>query len=192
MSKLTVSFYLKKRARSNQNSVVPIYMRITIERERAEVSTQRSCEPSHWRRGAGRLKGTREEVRSINVYLDLLQFKVFEAQRKLLESGEYITIKAIRDIIAGNEKKTVMLLQVFAQHNEQIKQLIGIDFAPGTYQRYVTPLEHVTKFVKWKYSVDDITIQKLDYDFVSSYEFWLKTERKCAHNSTMKYISNLN
>ncbi|MGI8951663.1 MAG: phage integrase SAM-like domain-containing protein [Chitinophagaceae bacterium] len=41
-----------------------------------------------------------------------------------------------------------------------------------------------------RYKVSDIDIAKLDYDFISEYEFWLKSVRKCDHNTTKKYLSN--
>ena len=30
----------------------------------------------------------------------------------------------------------------------------------------------------------------MDYEFVSQYEFWLRTFRNCNHNTTIKYIAN--
>jgi integrase len=38
--------------------------------------------------------------------------------------------------------------------------------------------------------VDDIDIKNLNYEFIADYEFWLKTERRCDHNTTVKYLSN--
>ena len=42
----------------------------------------------------------------------------------------------------------------------------------------------------WKYKVKDIDIKALKYESLVDYEFWLKTERKCDHNTTVKYLSN--
>jgi len=33
-------------------------------------------------------------------------------------------------------------------------------------------------------------ISKLNYEFLSDYEFYLRSVRKCGHNSTMKYLAN--
>lgn len=33
-------------------------------------------------------------------------------------------------------------------------------------------------------------IEELDYAFMSEYEFWLKSVRKCDHNTAMKYLAN--
>lgn len=38
--------------------------------------------------------------------------------------------------------------------------------------------------------MDDIDIIKLNYEFITEYEFWLKSVHKCNHNSTIKYLSN--
>ncbi len=44
--------------------------------------------------------------------------------------------------------------------------------------------------MEWKYKVSDIDINKLDYEFITEYEFWLKSVRNCDHNTSMKYLSN--
>ena len=84
-----------------------------------------------------------------------------------------------------------MLLELFEQHNEQIKALIDQDYAPATLTRYAASLKHTKVFLQWKYKQTDIDIKKPDFEFITEYEFWLKSIRKCNHNSTMKYIGNL-
>jgi site-specific recombinase XerD len=83
-----------------------------------------------------------------------------------------------------------MLMEIFAEHNEQTKALIGREFAERTHERYRTSLKHTQAFMKWKYRVADIDITKLNYEFIHHYEFWLKSVRKCDHNTTVKYLSN--
>lgn len=84
-----------------------------------------------------------------------------------------------------------MLLEVFQNHNDQITALKHIEYSLGTIERYETALEHTRSFIKWKYSLEDVDIKSLCFDFVSGMEFWLKSVRKCNHNSTIKYISIL-
>ena len=65
-------FFLKKGKRCNVKSL-PIYVRITIDGERAEWSIQRSCEPgSEWNQTIERATGTKEDAKIINVYLDAI------------------------------------------------------------------------------------------------------------------------
>ena len=83
-----------------------------------------------------------------------------------------------------------MILEIYQEHNTQMKALVGREFAAVTLQRYNTSLEHTRSFIYWKYGTGDLDIQLLDHEFISNYSFWLKTIRKCGHNSTVKYLSN--
>ncbi|WP_425568802.1 phage integrase SAM-like domain-containing protein [Ravibacter arvi] len=53
-------------------------------------------------------------------------------------------------------------------------------------KRYKTSLEQTREFIECKYSAPDIEIQKPDYEFISEYAFWLKTARKCNHNTAVR------
>lgn len=68
--------------------------------------------------------------------------------------------------------------------------LVGQEYAPGTLERYKRSYKHTQSFLEWKYKLKDIDITKLNFEFISDYEFWLKSVRKCDHNTTMKYLSN--
>ena len=70
------------------------------------------------------------------------------------------------------------------------ESLLGKDFSPATLERYKTSFDHTKSFTEWKYGVSDMNVKKLDYEFVSQYEFLLKTTRNCNHNTTIKYISD--
>jgi site-specific recombinase XerD len=85
-----------------------------------------------------------------------------------------------------------MLIPIFQDHNNKIKELLGIEYAPGTYERYQTSLKHTKDFLNWKYSISDIDITKIDHAFITDYEFYLRSVRKCANNTAVKYIKNFN
>lgn len=51
-------------------------------------------------------------------------------------------------------------------------------------------LKHTIDFLKWKYNLIDVDIKKVDHAFLMEYEFYLRSERKCANNSAIKYIKN--
>jgi site-specific recombinase XerD len=84
-----------------------------------------------------------------------------------------------------------MLIEVFRDHNEKLKQLVNKDVAPGTLERYETVLNHTVSFLQWKFKIPDIDIVDLNFEFVTELEFWLKSVRNCSHNTSVKYISNL-
>ncbi|WZL89368.1 site-specific integrase [Salinimicrobium sp. 3283s] len=83
-----------------------------------------------------------------------------------------------------------MLLDIFQEHNDRVNKLIGKDFAAGTAERYRTAKKHVEDYIKKEYKASDIPVKDVDHKFISGLEYYLKTERNCAHNSAIKYITN--
>lgn len=182
-------FYLKK-PKKYVSGPIPIYLRITVNGIPRELSTKRECEPQRWNPYAQCAKGSNEDSKALNYYLDTLRRQVHEARRKLIEEETAITASGLKNILIGNVGAPKMILEIFQEHNDQLKELVGKEFSPATLERYKTSLEHTRSFIKWKYNVEDMDISKLDYEFVSDYEFWLKSKRKCNHNTSIKYISN--
>jgi site-specific recombinase XerD len=189
-NRFSLLFYFKK-PKNCTHQELPIYMRITVGCARTEISTQRKWDPSRWNIAAGRAIGTKEDARTLNAYLDTLQARVYEAQRQLIADQQPITVKNLRLRFEGKRAASKMFIEVFRNHNEKIKQLVDIEFSPGTIERYETALSHTVSFLRWKFKKDDIDIQELNYEFVSELEFWLKSIRKCSHNTSIKYISNI-
>ena len=184
-------FYLKK-PKNFKNGERPVYLRITVNGISSEICTKRKCDYSNWNNTAGRMDGKTEFAKSLNSYLEVLQRKVYEARKSLVENDHPVTAENIKILLLGREisQHKYMLMEIFKHHNQQMAELVGREYAPGTLERYITSFNHTQSFLEWKYKVSDIDISKLDFEFISEYEFWLKSVRKCEHNTTMKYLSN--
>jgi hypothetical protein len=117
-------FYLKK-PKSYTTGNAPIYLRITVEGQRAEVSTQRQCDPERWNSQSGRMAGTKEDARIMNIYFDTLQTKMYELHREVLLSGLPITAEAIKNKFTGCDERPRMLVEIYKQHNQQFAELGG-------------------------------------------------------------------
>ncbi len=163
-------FFLRK-PRNYVRGKQPVYLRLTMEGVRVELSLQRECEPERWNTHAGRANGTKEEIKVLNAYLDSLQAQVYETYRNLIDQNEPITVDRIKNLLTGTTKQGRMILEVFQHHNDQLAQLVGREFSLGTLERYKTSLEHTRNFLKGKYQVADLDIKKLNYEFISEYAF---------------------
>jgi site-specific recombinase XerD len=183
-------FYLKKQ-KNYTSGLAPVYLRITVDGERAEVTTNRECEPEKWNSHSGRAIGTKENIKSLNAFLDNLQSDAYEAHRYLHENGKLITAESLKNRMLGKSEKSYMLIELFKDHNSKVASLIGKGFAPATHKRYETSLRHTQAFLKFKFGVADINIEKVDNAFITDYDYYLRTTNKCNNNSTLKYIKNL-
>lgn len=190
-TKVSILFYAK-RAKASVNGLVPIYTRITINGKRIELSSNRFVEISKWSTESGKMKGNSEEARSINSHLDMLKIQIIDMQMELVHKKIPVTAETLKSKILGVDERARMLIPIFQDHNNKIKELVGKEYAPGTLERYKTSLSHTIEFLQWKYKVSDIEINKIDHAFVTDYEFWLRSVRNCANNTAVKYIKNFN
>jgi len=187
---INLLFYLKKRS-TYKNGPVAIYLRFTVDGQRAEASTGKTCDPSRWNTQAGRAIGTKEDVRSLNAYLDTLQAKAQEFHRWMTANDEMITAESIKSRFIGKIERSRTLVTVFEDHNQKMRSLVGQEFEKSMLQRYETALMHTKDFMQWQYNVSDIPITKINFAFLNDFEYYLRSVRKCANNSAIKYIKNL-
>jgi len=188
-TKVSILFYAK-RAKANANGLVPIYTRITVNGKRIELSSNRFVEPSKWSTDAGKMKGTSEEARLLNSHLNLLKMHIMEAQMELNLKKIPLTTETLKSKILGVEERQRMLVPIFQDHNDKMKELVCKEYAQGTLDRYTTSLRHTIEFLQWKYKISDIELNKIDHAFITDYEFFLRSVRNCANNTTIKYIKN--
>ncbi|HZY82271.1 MAG TPA: site-specific integrase [Cyclobacteriaceae bacterium] len=185
-------FYVRK-TKVNSEGMVPIYFRATMGGQRFETTTTRYVELSKWSQQFERVVSHAKDKRSneINVYLDMLKARVWSIEKKFLMMDSTPTIENFQAEWFGIEESAPkMLMQVFAEHNSEVKQLVGNQYSSSTWKRYNTSYRHTKEFLKAKYNLEDIPVRKLDFKFITDYEFWLKVTRKCNHNSTIKYLTN--
>jgi site-specific recombinase XerD len=83
-----------------------------------------------------------------------------------------------------------MLLEIFKEHNEQVDNLVGQDFAAGTAERYRTAKSHLEEYIQKEHRKKDIPVKLVDHAFITGFEYFLKTKRKCSHNTAIKYVVN--
>lgn len=187
---LSILFYLQK-GKENKKGEVPIYLRITINSKRAELSTNESINISQWDSGQQRAKGRSESARTLNNHLDSLENKVKRDYNLMLEHDEEITSLILRDLLTGKSQKEYFLLKVFSENNSLVELEEGQKYTRSTINQYVTTLNRLTEFVKEYYNSTDFPLSKLDALFIRRFEIFLKTKYKIGHNTVMKHLKQL-
>ena len=189
-AKVSILFYAKK-SKAKNNSRVPIYLRITVNGKRAEFSTGKDVEISKWSSAQNRLKGSSEEARALNKYLDVLYSKILEIERNLILSRDYFDANDIKNILTGKDKVERFLIPIFEEHNSNMEKLIGKEYAIATLKNFKTCLAHLKDFLWRFHKKSDINIQKLEPSFLNDFDFFLRTKSNINNNSAVKHTKNL-
>lgn len=126
-----ILFFIKQ-SRIDRNGESPIRVRVTVNGERAESSTNYSVKPKLWHIGLGKSLGTDMISQELNNGLDVIKVRLMQMKRELEIDGEEITAqKIIQKYLGKDEKPKMTLLTVFHEHNERcIKLAEKGDMAP--------------------------------------------------------------
>ena len=185
-----ISFYVQK-TRVAKNGEVPVVMRVTVNGQRVVTSVNLKVDPRKWNAAAGKSTANTKKDYEINARIDTIRARVMQVHRQMELDGETITAQGVIDRYLGRDTKpVVMLLELFREHNEKCHKLSGNGMAAGTVERYTTSYKHTADFIKLVYRKEDVPVADVDHKFIKDYEFYLRTERKCCHNSAVKYLKN--
>jgi site-specific recombinase XerD len=188
-TKITLHFYAKK-TKANVAGLLPIYIRLTVDGERLEFSSKKFIEKTKWSDELSKMKGTSEEARSINNYLDSVKSQIIDIQITLTHKREALNIENFRKRLFDETDSQRMLLPIYRDHNNRIEGLLGNGYAPGTLERFKISLKHLEEFLLWKLNAKDIAIDKIDFALITDFEFYLRSEKNCSNNTAVKYVRN--
>ena len=186
----TLIYYLRK-TRIDKEGKAPIYVRLTVNGQRAEVCARARILPRYWIQSRGKAVENNREGREINRLLEAISFNIAQTRRTLEAEGKEITATGIMDRYLGKDlPERHTLMEVFREHNKRCRALIGIDFTASTVQRYESLMRITGEFLLKEYGSEDLYLDELPVHLVEDYEFYMKTVRRCVHNTVMKNLKN--
>ena len=189
-STLSVLFYIK-RQKLLKNGEAPVCMRITVDKRKAEIMIKRSVPVELWNQSKECSKGKDRSSQELNHYISSVRAKVLQIHRELEVDAKMITADAIRDRYYGRDKVQHTLLEIYTDHNEKCRALIGKEYTESTVIKFETSINRLREFIRFGYHKDDLFLNELDGQFVRDFEYWLKTSIGCQNNSALKHLKNL-
>jgi hypothetical protein len=168
-----------------------IYVRITVDEERSEVSTKEQIDVASWESTKGCVRGKTIEVKEINQHLDDIRYKIKSKYRLLKESDSLITAESIKQSYLGTQSlqkghKLTELLDYY-------KKIWKDKLKEGGFKNYRTTIDYVNRFLSSKYASGDIYLSQLDMEFVTELEYYIRHEPikdhdPCLGNGVAKHI----
>lgn len=187
-SKIKILFLITK-SRLNQMGKCSIRCRITHNQERYEFATGYFINPNHWFNKLQQAKPPNDENTFVNSQLSLIKSKINQAFLYLQVNSPDFTIDDLISQYKGVPiKKELKLIEAYNLYLARIKKLINIEIKLVTYKKYEESLTHLNDFVKWKFNSSDIKLKDIDPNFITEYEYYLKTEKNLQLSTLNKAI----
>lgn len=97
-------FYLKGK-HFEKDVKVPIYLRLTVNGQRNELSISRKIEPEKWNARTGKMRGTSLETNELNSYLDIVRHKINKIHGRLVDEGRPFSSLDLKNLYLGKGEK---------------------------------------------------------------------------------------
>ncbi|MFY0608514.1 MAG: site-specific integrase [Cyclobacteriaceae bacterium] len=167
-----------------------INARITVNQQKANFSVKRSIPVELWDQSYNRAKGSSGISKDINLYLDIVKTKLFDAYQELLLHDAELTAETIKNKYLGIEEDQQTLIGLCDYHNEEMRDVLEW----GTLKNYFTTRKYILIFLKTKMKVSDLSLGKLSFKFLTDFESFLRRYEPSDHqkpmgqNTIMKHI----
>ena len=168
----------------------PLYVRCTMNGQRFEVATGFVVLPNDWNESKQLIKGRTEEVKIINNRLDKIRTKIHDIYNQLESIGESFDVLTIKDTFLSKRKEKG-LIEVFDSVINDVEAKIGKDYSKGTLKHYQTSKKRLLEFLKAQTDRSEIALSKVDFGFLSTFDLFLKKDKKVMPNTALTYHKHL-
>lgn len=175
-----IQFIIRKN--KAKEDLAPIYVRITVDARRVEISLKRWINPNEWDSGKGKAKGSKGETKSLNHYLEEVRTRLVENYQELQVQKQLITADTIKDLFLGLDQKDYTLCKLVEYHNQVMMSILTW----GTMKNYFTTQKYIQKFLKERFRTTDIFLSGLSYKFITDFEFFLRNHKPIDHQRPME------
>ncbi|MDE5417648.1 site-specific integrase [Labilibaculum sp. DW002] len=185
--RLTINFSLKK-GRARVNGKAPIYVRLTMNGQRVELSSNIFVIPEKWDENGQQHKGQNDASMVINNTLDKIQLEFLDIYNQFKSFGDEFDVNAIKSkYLNEDDGKYVGILFVFDYYLNSMAEKLHRGYAMETYKHYKSSRKRICNFIKFKFKTKDYPLGKIDYKFLDEFDVYLKTKFEVHQNTAWNY-----
>ncbi len=187
--RVTVNFSLKK-TKSRTDGKCPIYVRCTLNNQRFELTTGIFVLPESWSDKKQQINGRKEETKILNNRLDKICMRVQDVYNQFESKGESFSALKVKNKLLGVSDE-MGVLKILDGIINGIEVRVGNDYSEGTLKHYKTTRERLAEFFKTKFGKNDLSLSMVDFNFLNSFDLYLKAEYCLKPNTALTYHKHL-
>src|SRR5450755_159505 len=182
-SQASIKFYLLESTK--KEGVLPIYMRITFNRRKAELhmgftSTKKEWDPANQNSRVSR---------AINTKLSEKKAAVYSYLSELEKEKKPVTAALLKDLLTGKTRVKIRILEYLENHIQEIT--IRAQIKTISLNKYKQSQTTLHNYIPEKYGLPDLLMDQVNYEFINGYDLYLKKTLNLHKNTINKYHSRL-
>jgi site-specific recombinase XerD len=185
----TLNYWLNQK-KLNKDGLAPIYLRVTINGTRTEISSKISIPFEKWDDKNSKVKGKQPIDIRYNKQLADLAIQVHQSIDVLVQNKFPINASNIKLAISGQLIKKTILLEVYQDFLLHLKGRIGNDYTESSFEINQTTFDQVKEFLI-KERNENLPLEEFTNALYLRLELFLKKEKGNQHNTVYKKIERL-
>ena len=181
-----ILFFIKKN-QIKKSGLATIMVRLTINGEQTQFSSNLSINPALWDIKSKKLRRQNPYCDKINMQLDSIQSELQSHYISLSQSQQYVSVHRLKQAFMSAGKEMLLSYQ-FREQVKIYRSKSGRNICTATTDIYVLTLNRLIEFLEFRYKVSDILIYKIDLWFLERFYAFLRKKYKCSNNTTIKYM----
>ncbi|MHA3047138.1 tyrosine-type recombinase/integrase [Riemerella anatipestifer] len=179
-------------SRINKQGFAPLNCRITYNSERKPFATGLFINPDNWNSKKQKAFPPNEENNFINTQLSLIKNNINQAFLFLQVKEEKFDVNDIYTQYKGETlAREYGVLEYYEIYLEKLKKLIDVEIKKQTWDKFSYIRDDVKEFIKFHYKKSDIKLKDLDFNFITEFEYYSKTELKHQQVTINKSLQRL-
>lgn len=169
------------RMNKEKNGIAPIYVRISVNGARIEMSLKKKIKVSDWHPSRGMAKNSNADLKILNGFLEQVRGILAGHYQEMVMAKKLITPQVIKNMYLGIKEQENTLQSLMEYHNVHMKEVL----AYGTIKNYYTTVKYLKEFLLKQFKKSDIYLSELDYQFITQFEYFLRTYEPVDHHKGM-------
>ncbi|SFC86197.1 site-specific integrase [Zunongwangia sp. SCSIO 43204] len=178
------------RVKNNQTN---LYVRISLDNQRVNVSLKSKIPYDLWDATAQRLNGNSKLAKESNNLIDETRTKIFQNYQDLRFQNREVTAELLKANFLGEGPKDKTLVDILDYHAQKINGTL----TKGTIRNFKVTENYIYRFLKEELHTNSIYLSELNYKFINDFSNFLFTcwpkghINAMSHNTVMKHVQRL-
>ncbi len=182
--------YSMKKGKTRKNGTNPLYVRLTLNQKRAELSTGIFVNPNDWDEVKQQIDPHAYGAIVFNNRLQKITTDIYDIYNQLVSVGKTFDISAIKSRFLG-VRSSVGFLEIFDYYLRTIETNIGKGYAYRTLKHYKVSRKKLAEFINSKLHRKDTPLTEVNYDFLNKFDMYIKSEYNVHQNTAWNYHKHL-
>lgn len=178
-------------SKMNSKGLAPVRLRIQIHNETINLATGVSIDPEYWDKKKGKIKLKHPRASNLNSQIKEFETKVYQCYDSCIFNNEDISASKIKNLLQGKTTSDITLSFLIDYHINNLESKVPVQYSISTLKQFQTLKNKLLKFLNDSYSLTDISLNQINYRFITQFEAFNLTVEKNSTNTTSKYMKRL-